>query len=167
MPRPLALALVALLAACPSEPGPDTQGGSSGGSTAADGSTGSTGEATTSPTTGGPPGDAECPVRPYGQWAACAQGGVVDNGVCGWMDSGKNGELTCLAPASGGGYNVCAIKGCVDDCDCFTAPATGDAVVFCADLGNGGEKACTLYCAGGQTCPDGMSCQAGYCFWDG
>lgn len=165
MSRSLALVLVALLVACPAEPGPDTQAGSSGGSTAAmeGSSTGSTGAATTSPTTGGPPGDAECPVRPYGQWASCA----VDNTACGWMDSGKSGELTCLSPAGGGGYNVCAIKGCVDDCDCFLAPPTGDAVVFCAELTKGGEKACTLYCAGGQTCPDGMSCQSGYCFWDG
>jgi hypothetical protein len=169
--RSLALVLALSLAACPSDPGPETQGGSSGGSTAADGSTGgtgSTGEATTSPTTSGATsGDATCPARPTGQWAACEKNGVVDKSVCGWTDSGQNGELTCLSPASGGGYNVCAIKGCVDDCDCFAAPASGDAVVFCAELGGGGEKACTLYCAGGQTCPDGMSCQGGYCFWDG
>lgn len=165
--RPLLLALALTLAACPTDDGgPDSGSGSSAATgSSSSGGAASTGEATAA--TSGPPGDAECPVRPYGEWAACEKTGVIDTSVCGWMDSGKSGSLTCLSPASGGGYNVCAIKDCVDDCDCFAAPATGDAVVYCAELSAGGSKACTLYCAGGQTCPDGMSCQGGYCFWGG
>lgn len=125
--------------------GGGTSGGASGGLTAP---------------TGGPGNDV-CPERPAGDWNACKSGGLVDNKLCGG-DGGA--AISCLIPASGS-FNVCGIEGCDDDCDCFAPPASGDAVVFCAPLLGGGGKACALYCAGGQTCPDGMQCQAGYCYW--
>lgn len=122
--------------------------GSSGGSAGATGGSGGT-------------GDAMCPDRPAGSWNACKKGGLVDNKLCGG-DGGA--AITCLSPSSGS-FNVCGLEACADDCDCFAPPASGDAVVFCAPLLGGGGKACALYCAGGQTCPDGMQCQGGYCYW--
>ena len=52
-------------------------------------------------------------------------------------------------------------------CDCFAPPATGDAVVTCAAVLQGGGTACVLSCGGGETCPDGMECLSGTCFWPG
>jgi hypothetical protein len=57
------------------------------------------------------------------------------------------------------------ISDCVDVCDCFAPPATGTAVVVCADILAGGGMACALDCADGKTCPDGMTCLDNVCFW--
>jgi hypothetical protein len=80
------------------------------------------------------------------------------------MEGSGNGTITCLSPQSGG-FNVCGIRDCVDDCDCFAAPLTGDAVPSCRVVFGDNGKACVLYCANGQTCPDGMECSSGYCYW--
>ena len=140
-----------------------TGGGSATGTGGASATGGSSGAGATTGGAAGGGGTAvdECPSRPAGTWSACKVGGLVDNKLCG-ADGGA--AVSCLSPASGN-FNVCGIEGCVDDCDCFAPPATGDAVVFCAAILGNGDKACALYCAGGQTCPDGMQCQAGYCYW--
>lgn len=147
--------------------GPDaSSGGATGTGTAGTGaSTGASGAATGAttgePATTGATSPDACPSRPAGDWNACKSGGLTDNKLCGG-DGGA--AVSCLSPASGS-FNVCGIEGCVDACDCFAPPATGDAVVYCAPILGDGGTACALYCAGGQTCPDGMQCQAGYCYW--
>lgn len=59
---------------------------------------------------------------------------------------------TCIDTPEGG---ICGGT-CVDATECPAAPATGDAVVTCADLGAG--NVCHLSCAMGETCPDGTEC---------
>jgi hypothetical protein len=174
-PRAITLALLSLVAsvACTSEPDdPGTQGTSSS-TGAAGSSTGTTGSATgttTGTTTGEPTSggqataDDGCTSHPPGDWVACQTGSMTDNTLCGWMEGHGNGKLTCLSPQSGS-FNVCGIRDCVDDCDCFAAPLTGDAVPSCRVVFGGGGTACVLYCANGQTCPDGMACASGYCYW--
>lgn len=139
-----------------------TSMGGSSGSSGATGS-GSSGDASSGGQTSGVPNN--CDVNAIGEWNACKKGPLIDNTKCNWTESGQTaGSITCLSPSSGGG-SVCAIEMCEDECDCFAPPATGDALVQCAPvLGNGG-KACVLNCGGGQTCPDGMACTAGYCYW--
>jgi hypothetical protein len=64
---------------------------------------------------------------------------------------------------------VCGEIGCETEETCPPAPETGDAPVLCAPLISGqGIKTCHLNCAGGQTCPDGMSCYDvdGICVWN-
>ncbi len=67
------------------------------------------------------------------------------------------GEDTCLDDgAMPPGAGACSQSGCADAGDCLAAPATGDAVVACEDLGDG--NTCYLDCSMGETCPDGMVC---------
>ncbi len=91
-------------------------------------------------------------------------GDCIDNPVI----TCEAGEDTCLLddpmmPGAG----ACSQSGCADATECLTAPATGDAVVTCGDLGAG--NTCYLDCAGGETCPDGMTCTAAgadmICLW--
>lgn len=66
-------------------------------------------------------------------------------------------------------WTVCSEAGCADASECLQlAPATGDAPITCADpAGMGGPNTCYLDCAGGQTCPDGMSCiDSSWCAWE-
>ena len=165
-PRALLLALLAL-AACNSEPdAPTTDADTTAdtSTTAAGTSSTSTTSASTSaadPTTGGQTTAPEaCTRHPSGDWAACRKGGLTDADLCGW--SGDVGQVSCLSPLIGG-YNVCGIRDCVDDCDCFTGPTTGTAIPLCQMVG--ASKACVLYCLNGQLCPDGMDCVSGYCYW--
>ena len=78
---------------------------------------------------------------------------------------------TCLDDAMGMGdptWSVCSQAACADASECsFTVPDTGDAPVACADpTGMGGPNTCYLDCAGGQTCPDGMTCiDSSWCAW--
>jgi len=149
---------------CTTEGGGSTSAASTGSSsTGGETSSGSSAEASDS--TGATGVFDMCPSRPSGDWNACRDGAALDNSLCEWTESpGKSGTVSCLSPA-GGDHNVCGIEACVEDCDCFAPPATGTAVVTCAPILGDGGKACVLYCAGGQICPDGMECFSGYCYW--
>jgi len=105
------------------------------------------------------------PVVP-GEYNACIdENGSIDNTLCNWMGAGgSTGFVGCLTSSSTKGANVCMISDCEDDCDCFAAPATGNAVVECAEVLEGGGRACVLNCSNGEDCPDGMSCEGGLCF---
>ncbi|MEZ4448199.1 MAG: hypothetical protein R3B09_01885 [Nannocystaceae bacterium] len=151
-------------------------GGDDGGtSVGTQGSVGSTSEATTTGGTDDTSSSSEsasasatgvddgCMSHAAGEWNACKDGLLTMNSNCKWEAGEGSGEVSCLQPSSGGG-NVCSVAGCVDVCDCFTPPATGNAVVVCAPV-LADSNACVLNCAGGQTCPDGMGCKAGYCYW--
>ena len=167
-PRALLLALfpILTLAACPTEPDTTTATTDTSTSTAATSTSTATSTAeptttTTDLTTGGQTTTPDvCTSHPSGDWAACRKGGLTDAALCGW--SGDVGQVSCLSPLIGG-YNVCGIRDCVDDCDCFTGPITGTAIPLCQMVG--ASKACVLYCLNGQLCPDGMDCVSGYCYW--
>lgn len=65
-------------------------------------------------------------------------------------------------------WATCSQADCTTAADCGSiVPETGDAPVACADpTGMGGANTCYLDCAGGQTCPDGMTCIAdSWCAW--
>lgn len=161
-PRSALLTLLSLTA-CPAEPdgSSSTDTGSSTATTAATSEATATATTTDAVTTGPP--DA-CPHRPDGDWNACQTKTGTDNSLCGFVDNGGNGSITCLSPQSGN-FNVCGIRDCVDDCDCFAPPKTGDAPATCAVVFGGGGKGCVLYCLNGQKCPDGMECASGTCYW--
>ncbi len=140
-----------------------TGSGSTGtGSAGSDTGTAGSGTAGASGTAGG----ACDPVIP-GEWNACLDGGGnVDNTLCNWMGmGGATGFIGCLSSASNPDANVCFISGCEDVCDCFAPPATGTAPVVCEQILQGGGKGCALSCANQETCPDGMTCLDGLCFW--
>ncbi len=105
------------------------------------------------------------PVIP-GEWNSCVdENGGTDNTLCNWMGTGGAvGFIGCLTSSTTKGANVCMISDCEDACDCFAPPATGDAVVECAEVLEGGGRACVLNCSNGESCPDGMSCEGGLCF---
>jgi len=182
------------LGGCPSDDGGDettgmmvtstgpaaTSTGPEGTSTGMAESTGSTGPASTtdaeSSSSGAVDGSSSsngggmaCEPPVVGEWNACVdENGDIDNTLCNWMGNPDGtGFLTCLsAPKMDlAGGNVCTIRDCVDACDCFDPPATGTAPVVCAEILAGGGTACGLDCSEGQTCPDGMECASGLCFW--
>jgi hypothetical protein len=64
-------------------------------------------------------------------------------------------------------WAVCSQGGCAIPADCESIePATGDALVTCADPGGAGANMCYLDCSGGETCPDGMACtNDSLCAW--
>jgi len=105
-----------------------------------------------------------CPDRPGGDWNACFVDGKIDNDLCNFTMGPGPGSPLCLSPASGG-FNVCGIRDCVDDCDCFAPPTTGTAIPICSEVFANGGRACVLYCVNGQICPDGMECGSGTCYW--
>lgn len=152
-------------------PGTDTgsaESSSSGAETTMQPTTATTDPMTSSESSAGSSsgGNACDPVVPGG-WNSCHdESGNVDNTQCMWMGSGDSqGFIGCLTSSSLEGANVCMISDCVDTCDCFAPPSTGNAEVICADILAGGGFACALSCADGQTCPDGMVCESGLCFW--
>lgn len=160
--------LLALLLACSGDDGAtsastqataSTSDAASGSTDATDTDTGATDTATA--TAGSTGVDDGCMTHALGEWNACKNGPLTDNSKC----NGEAGSpaISCLLPSSGGG-NVCSVTGCASVCDCFAPPATGDAVVVCAPILADGN-ACILDCGGGQTCPDGMGCKSGYCYW--
>ena len=185
----LGCAAVLLLTACDDSGGSES-GTTAGGTTAAATTTGdasstgdatSTGEATSgdSSSDGSSSGGSSsggsssssgdpnaCDPQVPGEWNACVgANGNIDNTLCNWMGlSGPSGFIGCLNSSETDGANVCMISGCEDVCDCFAAPATGTAVVTCAEVLEGGGTACVLVCSNGETCPDGMSCEGGLCF---
>ena len=100
----------------------------------------------------------ECVNQPATDYNDCLNMGNV---VCDTEGS------TCLldnvmAPTVGS----CALRDCVDDCDCPEAPPTGTAPAICDDVLGPGMNACVLDCSDGQTCPTGMDCFGGQiCLW--
>lgn len=145
------------------EPATDSSGGG-GGETSTGAAEGSSSDGADESSSGGGP---LCDPPVVGEWNACiAEGGNIDNTLCNWMGSpDNNGFLTCLSSAKLKGGNICTISGCKDTCDCFNPPTTGTAEVVCAPILADGENACGLDCSSGQTCPDGMECSSGLCFW--
>lgn len=72
---------------------------------------------------------------------------------------------TCIADA-GQTLGWCADVNCVGDAECQPPPPTGTAPAVCGAI-NDTADACLLDCSAGQTCPDGMSCFAGFaCVWN-
>ena len=109
-----------------------------------------TGSETQAPeTTGDGDGDGDA-CTPAGVYGDCANGG---------LDACLADSLPlCLQddpnmPSIG----VCGRR-CADECDCWAAPASGDAPVSCKALVPGTDSTCVLDCASGQTCPTDMSC---------
>ncbi len=169
--RSLFLTLLVLVPACPGETNGSTSGVSStGASTTTDTPTqGTTDKPTSTDSSGDPVTTSDttpdaCTNRPSGDWNACITGSGTNTGLCGFVANGGDGTLTCLSPQSGN-FNVCGIRDCVDDCDCWAPPKTGDAPAVCTVVFGGGGKACVLYCVNGQQCPDGMECASGTCYW--
>jgi hypothetical protein len=77
-------------------------------------------------------------------------------------------EAYCPEGGLAGYGNAIACEGgclchtsCVDDVDC-AVPSTGTAVPECVEepFGFGSATSCMLSCAAGETCPDGMTCDA-------
>jgi hypothetical protein len=94
-----------------------------------------------------------------GDGDSCTPAGVYGDCANGGLDACMAESLPqCLQddpnmPSIG----VCG-RACDDVCDCWAAPASGDAPVTCRPLVEGDDGTCVLDCSGGQTCPDGMSC---------
>ncbi len=72
-----------------------------------------------------------------------------------------NADEVCLFGPDGVAF--CSETMCMDAGDCPTV-TSGDAVTTCADLAGDGNT-CYIDCAGGETCPDGMVCNADVCAW--
>ncbi|MBV1859870.1 MAG: choice-of-anchor J domain-containing protein, partial [Nannocystaceae bacterium] len=88
-------------------------------------------------------------------------GDCVNNEGCGNANEG------CIADNPGDPTLGFCTSGCRSADDCNNAPDTGDAPVTCEDLSGDSMGNCFLDCAGGETCPDGMSCAFNsFCAWD-
>ena len=86
---------------------------------------------------------------------------------CHWMGTSESVAYPgCLISATIADGNVCMLTGCEDRCDCFAQPATGTARVECMEGVIAEDTVCVLWCAEGQTCPDGMVCGFNVCFWE-
>ncbi|MEM7151781.1 MAG: hypothetical protein AAF799_03020 [Myxococcota bacterium] len=147
-----------------SEATPGSSSGGGEGETSTGAAEGSSSDGADGSSSGGGP---LCDPPVVGEWNACInEAGNIDNTMCNWMGTPDNmGFLTCLSSADIKGGNICTISGCEDTCDCFNPPTTGTAEVICAPILEGGDNACGLDCSAGQTCPDGMQCGNGLCFW--
>lgn len=171
----LRVVLFGVLGACACGEKSDDEGGGSADGSGTSASSGAPTEASGASTSGattagaeestaGPIAD-ECASRPGGGWNACKADGQTDNDLCGFTAaSGGSGKVTCLTPTSGA-YNSCGVFDCVDDCDCYAPPSTGTAFPVCKEVFANGGKGCVLWCVNGQTCPDGMACVSGTCYW--
>jgi hypothetical protein len=93
----------------------------------------------------------------------CVQAGLES------LDPWSPCDVTSLCPATESGADgicfdlvmgsVCSTEGCVDDDDCFEAPASGMSPPTCADMTGDGMAECFLDCSNGRACPDGMTCE--------
>ncbi len=143
------ISIFALMLACACKPA-DDEGDDSGTETAAS-ETGDTAADTDS--TG-----SVC--MPPGEYGDCINGGAA---AC--MAEGST--LCPTDSLDNPTIGVCS-KRCEDVCECWAAPATGDAAVACIPLVDGDPKqTCVLDCSSGQTCPDGMECldTLSICMW--
>jgi hypothetical protein len=89
-----------------------------------------------------------------GTYGSClnALGGVDALNVCG-------ANHICLNDPYPYSLTTCSLQTCVDACECPAPPATGDAIVTCANITSPGmTNDCYLSCANGEMCPDGMMC---------
>jgi hypothetical protein len=95
----------------------------------------------------------------------------IDDGAYPWCST--DNEYACPRGIFGFGGFDCTqgcfcIENCAVDADC-PVPATGTAVPVCSDQGPGTENdRCVLPCAGGEICPDGMTCAPEWgdvCMW--
>jgi hypothetical protein len=101
----------------------------------------------------------------------CMPAGVFGNCIA-------DGEAACQAAGQtqcpsdnldNPSLGVCS-KHCNAVCDCWAAPATGNAPVACVALVPGDpDQSCVLDCSNGETCPDGMECldTLSICVWPG
>jgi hypothetical protein len=99
--------------------------------------------------------------------AGDGDGDTCNSAVGIYGDCGNGGLAACMAdpqplclqddpnlPSIG----VCGRR-CDDACDCWAAPADGDAPVTCQALVAGNStRTCVLDCSGGQACPSAMVC---------
>ncbi len=73
-------------------------------------------------------------------------------------------EACVVGQVDGTDAAVCSTTGCNDVADCPAAPAGGDAVLTCGDLGDG--NVCYLDCSDDAECPTGMECADNdVCMW--
>lgn len=87
---------------------------------------------------------------PEGEFANCGSGGLD---AC-----MTDGPRQCVQDnINDPSIAVCG-RPCADVCDCWAAPADGDAPVLCRELVVGDDGTCVLDCTNGETCPGGMSC---------
>lgn len=104
---------------------------------------------TDSATTQAGDGDGDGCTPPPGVYGDCA----TSTDAC--MTDGP--KLCILDSQDFPSIAVCARR-CTDVCDCWAAPADGDAPVACLAIDMSGDNTCVLDCSGGQTCPSGMFC---------
>ncbi len=95
-------------------------------------------------------GDGDGGCTPAGVYGDCANGGLD---ACMAESTPQCLQDDPNMPSIG----VCG-RACDDVCDCWAAPADGDAPVACKSLVTGDDGTCVLDCSGGQSCPGGMSC---------
>ncbi len=82
-----------------------------------------------------------------------AYGAFDTEAVCGQ-------QSTCIFSDAPIAAAVCSTQGCTNACDCPAPPATGNAVVTCANITQSDNNAdCYLSCANQEQCPDGMVCR--------
>ena len=93
-------------------------------------------------------GDGEC-VPPPGMFGDCGDGTEACM---------TDGPKLCVADGQVNPTVAVCARRCTDECDCWAAPADGDAPVTCKVIDQSGDKTCILDCSGGQTCPTGMIC---------
>jgi hypothetical protein len=89
---------------------------------------------------------------------------MTDNTLCGWMEGHGQRQAHLPEPAERQLQRVWDPR-LRRRLRLLRRPLTGDAVPSCRVVFGGGGTACVLYCANGQTCPDGMACASGYCYW--
>lgn len=115
-----------------------------------------------------------------GGGATCPDDMICFGGfICLWSDVAPTevplyGDCVNVPGATcAGGFCVQAPTGgvCTAPCadammDCEPGPATGDAVITCADVTGDMMPECILDCSMGETCADGMECFGGFvCIW--
>jgi hypothetical protein len=95
-----------------------------------------------------------------GSWGSGAWGGCLNEYGVFTIDESCDPGAACLVYGSDFIESTSCTTSCSEPCDCPPPPATGNAVVDCADIVDGdGVSECHLDCSGDETsCPDGMVC---------
>jgi hypothetical protein len=147
------------------DPGTTTDPTASGTTTDPGSTSGATADPTDPGSTGSTTGDGCNDVLGNYEYCLNMVGGI-DTTPC-----GAPGDATCLYTGmlANPTAAVCSVDGCTDACDCPAAPPSGSAVVSCDDVtGDPTNQLCYLDCGGGEACPTGMTCFAGFlCMWPG
>ena len=134
------LSLAAALSACPSD---DTSSETETGS-----ETSSATETTDTDPSSTETGD-NC--SPPGEFGDCGMGG---DAAC--MSAG--GPSQCVLDDPGAPSIAVCGRPCTEVCECWAAPASGDAPVACVSLAPGDDGTCILDCTNDEACPDDMQC---------